>query len=193
MNSLQNRKGRIVHKGMVRITCLGLLAGFLMMCLTACASAEKEEQPLQESAEPLSERNISQADDESEETEEDPVMGQNAFYVTVGNSVFSGTFAENSGAKALKEMLEDGPITVDMRDYGGFEKVGSLDRSLPASDTRITTKAGDIVLYQGNQIVIFYGSNSWAYTRLGKIDDLSGWEEALGNGNISAVFSLEES
>ncbi len=119
--------------------------------------------------------------------------GQNAFYVTVGNSVFSGIFAENSGAKALKEMLEDGPITVDMRDYGGFEKVGSLDRSLPASDTRITTKAGDIVLYQGNQIVIFYGSNSWSYTRLGKIDDLSGWEEALGNGNISAVFSLEES
>ena len=74
---------------------------------------------------------------------------------------------------------------VQMSDYSGFEKVGPLGTSLPASNSQTTTQAGDIVLYNGNQIVIFYGSNSWSYTRLGHIDDLTGWEEALGSGRHS--------
>ena len=78
-----------------------------------------------------------------------------------------------------------------MSDYSGFEKVGSLGTSLPASNSQTTTQAGDIVLYNGNQIVVFYGSNSWSYTRLGHIDDLTGWEDALGSGDVTVIFSLE--
>ena len=72
------------------------------------------------------------------------------------------------------------------------EKVGPLGRSLPASDSQTTTQAGDIVLYQSNQIVLFYGSNSWNYTRLGSIDDLTGWEDALGSGDVTVTLSLAE-
>ena len=77
-----------------------------------------------------------------------------------------------------------------MSDYAGFEKVGALGTSLPTNNSQTTTQAGDIVLYQGNQIVLFYGSNSWSYTRLGKIDDLTGWSEVLGSGDVSVTFSL---
>lgn len=111
--------------------------------------------------------------------------------VQIGDSVFTATLERNSAVDALAEMMEKAPVTIQMSDYAGFEKVGSLGTSLPTSNRQTTTQAGDIVLYQGNQIVIFYGSNSWSYTRLGKIDDLTGWEEALGSGNITATFSLE--
>ena len=118
-------------------------------------------------------------------------MAQAAFYVTVEDATFSATFADNSGAQALKNLLADGDITIEMHDYAGFEKVGALGQSLPTSNSQTTTQAGDIVLYQGNQIVIFYGSNSWSYTRLGRIDDLTGWTEALGSGTVSVTFSLQ--
>ncbi len=79
-----------------------------------------------------------------------------------------------------------------MSDYSGFEKVGALGTSLPSENSQTTTQAGDIVLYQGNQIVMFYGSNSWSYTRLGHIEDPTGWEEALGSGDVTVTFSLED-
>ena len=87
--------------------------------------------------------------------------------------------------------MEHGSVTIQMSVYAGFEKVGALGTSLPAEDRQITAQAGDIVLYNGNQIVLFYGANSWSYTKLGRIDDLSGWEEALGGGDITVSFSVE--
>lgn len=110
--------------------------------------------------------------------------------VQVGSSTFTATLEENAAVDALIEMMQSSPVVIQMSDYSGFEKVGSLGTSLPASDSQTTTQAGDIVLYNGNQIVIFYGSNSWSYTRLGKIDDLSGWEEALGSGDVQVTFSI---
>ena len=98
---------------------------------------------------------------------------------------------DNAAVDALVEMMENGPVTIQMSDYAGFEKVGPLGTSLPASNRQTTTQAGDIVLYQGNQIVIFYGSNSWSYTRLGRVEDLTGWEEVLGSGDVTVTFSLE--
>ena len=83
------------------------------------------------------------------------------------------------------------PVTLSMSDYSGFEKVGSLGASLPANNAQTTTQAGDIVLYNGNQIVIFYGSNSWSYTRLAHVDDLTGWVEALGSGDVTVTFSAQ--
>ena len=112
--------------------------------------------------------------------------------VTVNNVSFTATLESNPAAQALGDMLRNGPLTLAMQDYAGFEKVGPLGVSLPASDVQTTTQSGDIVLYNGNQIVIFYGSNSWSYTRLGHIDDLTGWADALGSGNVSVTFSLAE-
>lgn len=109
----------------------------------------------------------------------------------IGNSSFTATLEHNAAVDAFVEMMCDAPVSISMSDYSGFEKVGSLGTSLPVDDSQTTTHAGDIVLYNGNQIVIFYGSNSWSYTRLGKIDDLSGWEDALGSGDVMVTFSLE--
>ena len=121
-------------------------------------------------------------------TEENTVTNMN---VQVGDVVFSATLEENEAVSALVEMMRENPVVIQMSDYSGFEKVGSLGTSLPASNSQTTTQAGDIVLYNGNQIVIFYGSNSWSYTRLGHIDDLTSWEEALGSGDVTVIFSLE--
>ena len=112
--------------------------------------------------------------------------------VQIGSSVFTATLENNAAVDTLVAMMEEAPVTVRMSDYAGFEKVGPLGTSLPTSNSHTTTQAGDIVLYQGDQIVIFYGSNSWSYTRLGRIDDLTGWENALGSGNVSVTFSLGE-
>lgn len=110
--------------------------------------------------------------------------------VQVGDHTFFATLENNATTEALVEMMKAAPIEIQMRDYSGFEKVGLLGTSLPADDHQTTTQAGDIVLYTGNQIVMFYGSNSWSYTRLGRIDNLTGWEEALGSGDITVRLSL---
>ncbi|MCR2048580.1 cyclophilin-like fold protein [Acetatifactor muris] len=111
--------------------------------------------------------------------------------VQVGDAVFSATLEENEAVASFVEMVRENPVSIQMSDYSGFEKVGSLGASLPVNNSQTTTHAGDIVLYNGNQIVIFYGSNSWSYTRLGHVDDLTGWEEALGSGDVMVTFSLE--
>ncbi len=111
--------------------------------------------------------------------------------VQIGDSVFTATLEENEAVNALVEMMEEVPVVIEMSDYSGFEKVGSLGTSLPTDNSQTTTQVGDIVLYNSNQIVIFYGSNSWSYTRLGHIDDLTGWEEALGSGDVTVTFSLD--
>ncbi len=121
-------------------------------------------------------------------TEENKVANVN---VQVGDVVFSATLEENEAVSALVEMMRESPVVIRMSDYSGFEKAGPLGTGLPAGNSRITTQAGDIVLYNGNQIVIFYGSNSRSYTRLGHIDDLTGWEDALGSGDVTVTFSLE--
>jgi hypothetical protein len=109
--------------------------------------------------------------------------------VNVNGQNFIATLERNSAADALIQIMKLEPVTLQLEDYSGFEKVGPLGQNLPTSDSQTTTHPGDIVLYQGNQIVMFYGSNSWNYTPLGHIDDLTGWEEALGSGNVTVTFS----
>ena len=100
---------------------------------------------------------------------------------------------ENESVEALKELCEEEPLTIQMSMYGGFEQVGSLGTSLPRNDSSTTTQAGDIVLYSGDQIVLFYGSNSWSYTRLGRVTEMSEAEltELLGQGDVTITLSLE--
>ena len=133
------------------------------------------------------------ADDNESENEEEP-GGQTdmKMNVQVGDYTFTATLENNTAAKELVDMMKEAPVTISMDDYSGFEKVGSLGRSLTTSNSQTTTDAGDIVLYNGNNIVMFYGSNSWSYTRIGKIDDLTDWNSALGSGSITAVFTIAE-
>lgn len=106
----------------------------------------------------------------------------------IGGRTFTATLEDNEAAMALCDML---PLSLDFRDYGGFEKVASLPRRLPSQDRQMRTSAGDIVLYSSDQIVVFYGGNSWSYTKLGHIDDVEGLTEALGRGNVEITFTLQ--
>lgn len=125
-----------------------------------------------------------------------------------GKSELTATLVDNSSATAFYQLLKKGPLTVDMNDYGNFEKVGPLGTTLPRNDTQITTAAGDIILYQGTQITIYYDTNSWNFTRLGKVVSTlrqsSGTassttsitqaelKKILGKGDVTAVFSVME-
>lgn len=111
-----------------------------------------------------------------------------------GSHSLTATLADNSSAAAFYALLQKGPVKVEMHDYASFEKVGFLGTSLPRNDRQITTCSGDIILYQGNQITIYYDVNSWNFTQLGKIDAISQAElkKILGKGNITAVFSVNE-
>ncbi|MDO4650068.1 MAG: cyclophilin-like fold protein [Eubacteriales bacterium] len=112
--------------------------------------------------------------------------------ITVNGTTFVASFEENTAVDALKEKLSEGELEISLSDYSGFEKVGALGFSLPVDNNQMTTEAGDIVLYNGNQIVIFYGSNSWSYTKLAVVEDLTSWKEALGNSDVEVVLSLTE-
>ena len=109
-----------------------------------------------------------------------------------GNHTLTATLTENSSARAFYELLKNGSVTIDMHDYGSFEKVGSLGTSLPRNDKQITTSAGDIILYQGNQITIYYDTNSWNFTKLGKVEgqNQEDLKKILGKGDVTAVFSV---
>ena len=114
-------------------------------------------------------------------------------YITVNGNKLEVTLAKNKAVDALIEKLRSGDITYTASDYGGFEKVGGLGFSLPRSDASTVTQAGDVVLYSGNQIVIFYGSNSWSYTRLGKINKTADELRVLlgaGSGDVQVTLSL---
>ena len=114
-------------------------------------------------------------------------------YAKIGDSVLEILPEENSSADAFLALLQEGDVTVSMHDYGNFEKVGPLGTSLPTNDESITTRPGDLILYQGNQITIYYDRNSWRFTRLGKVQGLTQAElkEILGDGNVEVTFSLK--
>ena len=109
-----------------------------------------------------------------------------------GSHTLTATLVDNSSATSFYELLKQGSVTIKMHDYGSFEKVGPLGTTLPRNDTQITTTAGDIILYQGNQITIYYDTNNWNFTRLGKVDGVTQAElkKILGKGNVTAVFNI---
>ena len=111
-----------------------------------------------------------------------------------GTHTFTAKLVDNSSAEAFIAALQKAPVTVQMHDYGDFEKVGSLGFSLPRNDSRITTEPGDMILYQGNQITIYYDTNTWNFTRLGKIEGITPSElrSILGKSDVKAVFSIIE-
>lgn len=120
------------------------------------------------------------------------ITAQTQILLSTGSKSMTATLVDNDATQALISMISNGPVTVKMEDYGGFEKVGELPYPLPTSNSQITTNPGDIMLYQGNSIVIFYESNSWSYTPLGKIDGATAanLREFLGKGNLSLTILL---
>ena len=115
-------------------------------------------------------------------------------HVTIGGQTQSITLADNAATKALVEKLQQAPVNVTLNSSGGFEIWGALGFSLPTSNQQITAEPGDVVLYNGSNICIFYGTNSWSYTRLGHINDLSQSELRsflkAGESNIAVMLSL---
>ena len=113
--------------------------------------------------------------------------------IKVNNNVLEVKLEGNEATKNLVGRLKNGDISVNANEYGGFEKVGNLGFSLPRNDKNITTSAGDIVLYQGNQISLFYNSNSWSYTKLGKVQNVSGAElkNILGSEDVTLILSID--
>ena len=149
---------------------------------TATTKAIEETTDLQE------EVTQAQNDEPSEHADEISVDLQ----MTIGNTPVSVDWEDNEAVDALKDLCRNQPLTIQMSMYGGFEQVGPIGTSLPQNDMRTTTSAGDIVLYSGDQMVVFYGSNSWAYTRLGHITDRSAEDmtDLLSNGDTVITIIL---
>ena len=146
-------------------------------------SAESEETAASEGAE------TSDVADNENNTEKEILEMK----MTINDTAVKVDWENNASVKALAKMTGNGPVTIETEPYGGFEQVGSIGATLPSNDTDIKTKAGDIMLYTSNQMVIFYGSNSWAYTRLGRITDKSDSElrELLGGDGVTVTITAE--
>ena len=178
----------------------------LICVLVGCGKSVSEEEPPQsfsnmESAdvpketEPEGQSDEIQSDPQiqNESVEENGLeLEEMSILMKIGDEAVTIEWEDNESVAALAEILREQPMSIQMSMYGGFEQVGSFGTSLPRDDKQTTTQAGDIVLYSGNQMVVFYGSNSWAYTRLGKITDKSAKElkEMLGGGDVTITLEL---
>ena len=157
---------------MKKLTIL-LLISALLVALAACSGAEAQKET------PATDKEENQMD--------------GTLKMQIADTDVSVEWEDNESVVALRKLAQDGPITVQMSMYGGFEQVGYIGTELPRNDTQAVTQSGDIVLYSGDQIVVFYGSNSWAYTQLGHIIDKTDEEMAqlLSNGDVVITLSLE--
>ena len=126
---------------------------------------------------------------ELDESEEE---GASMMQMEINDTPVTVAWENNESVSALKELAMDG-LTIQMSMYGGFEQVGPIGQRLPSSDVQTSTSSGDIVLYSGNQLVVFYGSNSWAYTRLGHITDKTPEEmrTLLSNGDVTITILMK--
>ena len=171
---------------MIRTLAIGILSTFILAC-------EKLPDPVQPD-QPKQEKNEKQENNGNYNSGETDTTMPETIKITVSGKTLPVKIEDNEATKALVAVLSEASITYEAHDYGGFEKVGPLRLTLPANNSQITTQSGDVILYSGNQIVLFYGSNTWSYTRLGKIqyeslDELKSFLKA-GEGIISVTLSL---
>lgn len=190
------------HRVVVRLlTCMFISIVFLVVSITACGSRQEEEKAVAEKEQNEIDQTQatraqndqienSQPENNQMESEEENSMKMN---IQIGDSVLTATLVQNSSTEALIEMLSEGPVTIEMNDYANMEKVGPFPQSLPRNDEQISTGAGDLILYQGNSFVIYYDTNSWNFTRLGKIDNMTQQElmDVLGDDGVTAVLYLQ--
>jgi hypothetical protein len=167
------------------ILALALAAVCALCLLSACAAKGQQGTVANEGSQKPAN---TQQDPSPADTQEAPMLS-----ITANGTTLVAAFESNSSADALRALLQEGPLTLSLHDYGNFEKTGPLPWALPATDERIMTQPGDIVLYQGNQICIYYGENTWEFTRLASIDNVSRDEllAILGDGDVTVRFWLE--
>ena len=171
------------------------LAGIcLALMLSACGAEAPQETPAAENAIPMPTDAAETPVPSPAETEDLPEEEETAMLsMMIGETPVAVDWEDNESVDALRELCRAEPLQISLSMYGGFEQVGPIGTSLPRSDEQTTTAAGDIVLYAGNQIVVFYGSNAWAYTRLGHITDQSAadMEALFGHGDVTLSLRLE--
>lgn len=138
------------------------------------------------------EKDNAEENEETDNGDETLVTEERIMYITVNGRKLTAELEDNSSARALTELLKGGPLTVSASDYGNFEKVGSLGVTLPRNDKYFTTAPGDLILYQGSNFVLYYDVNSYTFTKLGKVKDITRTElvALLGKGDVEMVLSL---
>ena len=114
-----------------------------------------------------------------------------AMLLEVNGYTFEVELENNTSAKALKEYVSKEKRTLSLDDYGNFEKVGDLGITLPRNDETITTKEGDLILYLGNKLCLYYNQNTWDFTKLGHIKDTTHLKEVLGKGSVQVTLLME--
>lgn len=160
----------------------------LQSSIDSSSALTEHSEPETDLSEPESMVQEQESEIQSEESESVKIQ------ITAGDTTFTAIPEENSSAEAFLALLRENPITVQMSDYAGMEKVGSLGTTLPRNDRQISVGAGDVILYQGNQITIYYGTNSWSFTKLAVIEGATKENllDALGHGDVTVTFSLTE-
>ena len=187
----------MARKALKRIICMFVAVS--VITLSGCESRSKsfESSIAHDTPNVSSEQSAGQSTPTGEKTETTNMEIRNdetnIIYIEVGESTLTAVLENNKTADALKALLADAPLTISAENYGGFEKVCSLGKELPRNDSQTTAHAGDICLYNGDRLVIFYGSNSWSYTRIGKVSnaDISGLEKALSGDETQITLSLK--
>lgn len=184
---------------------IAAVAIVLMMVLTACAGNEGVEKAVNneieastaeieatDNGETIPVNSKEEPRDEAEENQS-KMEEEQMLKIQVGDHVLYAEFEDNSSAEALREKLANEPLTLNMHDYGNFEKVSDLPWTLPRNDSQITTEPGDVILHLGNELTIYYDTNSWSFTRVAKIKDADGetLREILGKGNVTVTFSVQ--
>ena len=180
---------------LICVLCACDIVGSNGTSTTTSKSAESTEtvKPAEEPTEESIPSETSSRTESSHSTTSEESVVEKQLSLTINGQNVSVLWEDNESVEALKDLLKNNPLRIQMSMYGGFEQVGSLGTSLPRNDRQTTTTAGDIVLYSGNQLVVFYGSNTWAYTRLGHITDKNATKmtELLGNGNVTIEILMK--
>ena len=164
-----------------------ILLSLLMGAAAACAGEEPETVQSSSAIErQAGSSQLSAAEEVQEETEM-------KMKLEIAGETFTATLENNSSVEALRELLAQGPLTLEMEDYAGMEKGADLGTTLPQNNRQMNTQPGDIILYQGRTLVIYYDTNSWSLTPIGKIDGVSAEElrQALGSGDVTVTISVE--
>ena len=174
----------VILKRKASILALILAAAIALPACSASVATEHTASPSQSDNVPSS---SAKAPSEEPSTQERVLLSISANGVT-----FTASFEDNSSAEAFADLLKEGPLTLSLHDYGSFEKVGPLGTDLPTNDAQITTQPGDVILYQGNQVTIYYDTNTWSFTRLARIDGVTRDDllAAFGEDDVEVTFEL---
>ena len=161
---------------MLRFSLIFVSMFSIMTCLAACKS-----------------ENVTIVETINEQAMNDNnAVKSNKVRIKIGTSTFTATLLDNPTVNAFKALL---PLTINMKELNNNEKYFDLSKSLPTnSSVPASIQAGDLMMYGSSTLVLFYKSfsTSYSYTKLGKIEDVNGLVAALGTGNVTVTFEMEE-